>query len=65
MCPSCREISQDLEQIITAAAELRDKDCAAGPNEQASWRQFERTELVELASRNSTDVPGGQQWLQR
>jgi len=59
MCPSCRAISQDLEQIITAAAELRDKDCATGPNEKASWRQFE------LAALNSPDVRGGQQWLRR
>lgn len=61
-CLSCREISQDLERIITAAAELRNNDCATGPNERASWRHFE---LVELAALKSPDAPGGQQWLRR
>jgi predicted anti-sigma-YlaC factor YlaD len=61
-CHSCRELSQDLKRIISAAAELRDENCAACPNEKASWRQFE---LVELAALKPTDVPGGQQWLRR
>jgi predicted anti-sigma-YlaC factor YlaD len=62
MCRSCRELSQDLERIITAAAELRDESCATCPNEEASWRRFE---VVKLAALKSTDVPGGRQWLRR
>ena len=58
-CLSCREIFRDLDLIVTAAAELRDKDCVTYPNEKVSWRR------LELAALNSTDFAGGQQWLRR
>jgi predicted anti-sigma-YlaC factor YlaD len=62
LCHSCREISQDLERIIAVAAELRDENCAACPNEEASWEDFE---MFELAALKSAEAPGGQQWQRR
>ncbi len=61
ICMPCREIFRDLEQIVTAAAELHDhdKDCDTCPNEKVSWRQFE------LAALNATDFAEGRQWLRR
>jgi predicted anti-sigma-YlaC factor YlaD len=40
-CSSCRGIFHDLEQIISTAAELRDKSPAACPDGKAGWRRFE------------------------
>jgi predicted anti-sigma-YlaC factor YlaD len=41
ICPSCRGIFHDLEQIISTAAELRDKSAAAWPDDKAGWRRVE------------------------
>jgi predicted anti-sigma-YlaC factor YlaD len=40
-CPACRGILHDLDQIISVAAELRDKSPAACPDDKAGWRRFE------------------------
>jgi predicted anti-sigma-YlaC factor YlaD len=40
-CPKCREIFQDLELIISTAAELRDRSHAACPDDRAGWRRLE------------------------
>jgi len=59
MCRSCREVSRDLELIISAAAELRDESYVTGPNEKVSWQRFESAAL------KSIGFAGGQQWLRR
>jgi len=58
-CPSCREIFHDLELIVSAAAELRDKNPVACPDDKAGWRRFE------LAALNPTDPVGNRRWLRR
>ncbi|HEX5085493.1 MAG TPA: zf-HC2 domain-containing protein [Blastocatellia bacterium] len=40
-CQACRGILHDLDQIISVAAELRDKSPAACPDDKAGWRRFE------------------------
>jgi len=57
LCRLCREISHDLERIISAAAELRDESHVTCPNEQVSWRRFESVAL------QGADSAGSQQWL--
>jgi predicted anti-sigma-YlaC factor YlaD len=59
MCLSCRAISDDLELIIAAAADLRGKSHGACPDGKVSWRRFESAAL------KSTDSAGGRQWLRR
>ena len=58
-CFSCREISHDLELIISAAAELRDKSYVTCPDEKLSWRRFESAAL------KGADSAGGRQWARR
>ena len=41
ICPSCRGIFHDLEMIVSAAAELRDKSSGACPDDKIGWRRFE------------------------
>jgi predicted anti-sigma-YlaC factor YlaD len=41
ICPSCRGIFHDLEQIISTAAELRDKSFSVCPDDNAGWRRIE------------------------
>jgi predicted anti-sigma-YlaC factor YlaD len=41
ICPSCRGIFHDLELIIDAAAELRDKSPGGCPDDRAGWRRVE------------------------
>jgi predicted anti-sigma-YlaC factor YlaD len=41
ICPSCRGIFHDLELIINAAAELRDKSPSGCPDDRAGWRRVE------------------------
>ena len=59
ICLSCREISHDLELIIAAAAELRDKSPVTCPDGKVSWRRFTTAAL------KSTDSAGDRQWLRR
>jgi predicted anti-sigma-YlaC factor YlaD len=59
ICPPCRGIFHDLELIISAAAELRDKSSIAGPDDKAGWRRFE------LAALNPADFAGKGRWLRR
>jgi predicted anti-sigma-YlaC factor YlaD len=59
ICPSCRGIFHDLELIVSAAAELRDKSPVACPDDKAGWQRFE------LAALNSTDPVGNRRWLRR
>jgi anti-sigma factor ChrR (cupin superfamily) len=41
ICPTCRGIFHDLELIISAAADLRDKSPGGFPDDKAGWRRFE------------------------
>jgi len=59
ICLSCREISHDLELIITAAAELRDKSHVTCPDGKVSWRRFTSAAL------NPTDPAGDRRWMRR
>jgi predicted anti-sigma-YlaC factor YlaD len=59
ICPSCRGIFHDLELIISAAAELRDKSSITGLDDNAGWRQLELTTL------RSADPVGNRRWLRR
>jgi len=59
ICPSCRGIFHDLELIVSAAAELRDKSPGACPDDKAGWRRFE------LAALNSTAPARNRRWLRR
>jgi len=59
ICLSCREISHDLELIIAAAAELRNKSHITCPDERVGWRRFESVAL------KSTDSAGDRPWLRR
>jgi predicted anti-sigma-YlaC factor YlaD len=59
ICPSCRGIFHDLELIVSAAAELRDKSPVACPDDKAGWQRFE------LAALNSTGPAGNRRWLRR
>lgn len=56
-CHSCRRIFHDLEQIVFAAAELRDKSPGACADDMAGWLRFESAEL------KSSDSTG--RWLRR
>ncbi len=58
-CLKCREIAHDLELIISAAAELRDKSHVPCPDEKLSWRRLESAAL------KGADSAGGRQWLRR
>jgi predicted anti-sigma-YlaC factor YlaD len=59
ICPSCRRIFHDLELIIAAAAELRDKSPGACPDGSAGWRRFESAALKSAGSM------GNRRWLRR
>ena len=59
ICPSCRGIFHELELIISAAAELRDKSPGACPDDKAGWRRFE------LAALKSAAPAGNRRWLRR
>ena len=59
ICPSCRGIFHDLELIVSAAAELRDKSPAACPDDMAGWRRFESAAL------KSAGPAGNRRWLGR
>jgi predicted anti-sigma-YlaC factor YlaD len=56
ICPSCRGIFHDLEQIVAAAAELRDNSVAC-PDDKAGWRRFESAAL------KFTDSAGNRRWV--
>ena len=43
LCLSCRVIFQDLEQIVVAAAELRDRFHFKCPDQKVSWRRIRPT----------------------
>jgi predicted anti-sigma-YlaC factor YlaD len=57
ICPSCRGIFHDLEQIIAAAAELRNNSSGACPDDKVGWRRFESTAL------KLTDSAGNRRWF--
>jgi predicted anti-sigma-YlaC factor YlaD len=59
ICLSCREISHDLELIINAAAELRDKSPVTCPDGKVSWRRFASAAL------KTTESAGDRQWMRR
>ena len=59
ICVSCRGISHDLEQIISAAAELKEKGHITFPDQKAGWQRFESVAL------NSNDSKSDRQWLSR
>jgi predicted anti-sigma-YlaC factor YlaD len=57
ICPSCRGISYDLEQIIAAAAELRNNNSVACPDDNVGWRRFESAAL------KITGSAGNRRWF--
>jgi predicted anti-sigma-YlaC factor YlaD len=57
ICPSCRGIFNDLEQIIAAAAELRNNSSGACPDDKVGWRRFESAAL------KFTDSAGKRRWV--
>ena len=59
ICSLCRGILHDLEPIVSAAAELRDKSPGACPDDKAGWRRFESAALKSAAP------AGNRRWLRR
>ncbi|HEX2489949.1 MAG TPA: hypothetical protein VHR27_11115 [Blastocatellia bacterium] len=49
----------DLELIVSAAAELRDKSPGACPDDKTGWRRFESAALKSAAT------AGNRRWLRR